>query len=103
MVDKLVSSSSYSWPVANIEVQNANGINFLNLYATTDRVYDEAQKLSRAFPKHRVSICIDARFKVFFKNGEPTGPVKAMTEFYSNLTPEEIEESKIHVGGGVWI
>lgn len=103
MVDKLLSASGSTWPVAKIEVQNANGINVLDLFATTDRVYDQAQKLSKAFPECRVTVGMMARFRVIFKNGTPLWPTKPMTEFYSNLTEEQIKESLISVGAGVWV
>ena len=63
---------------------------------------DEVGKtLSLAFPYAEVTINCMARVKARYMNGVRVTLTK-MEDFFNNLTPEQIADSRIYISAGVW-
>jgi len=101
---KLVHESGISYNVLSLEISATNTFgNGQVMYVTNDRIDSVARTLSQAFPERRVEISAHARNKAVYLNGERT-QVLDYHNFYSNLTEEEYEATKILCSEtGKWI
>ena len=100
---QLVDEGS-SHNVINITVEGKSVFSTeMSLYCENYKACDYALKLSKVFPGQVVKIQAMARIKAMYRDGELLGPIRTMESFYSNLTPEETESTKVLVGPGEWI
>ena len=92
---KLVHESGVAYNVLTLEI---NAINTFGpsqvMYVANDRIDGVARTLSQAFPDRRVEIHTRARNKAVYLNGERI-QISDYHDFYSNLTEEEYEATKI--------
>jgi hypothetical protein len=69
-------------------------INPVSFYILRERADWDAKRLSMMFPEGCVKLLTMARCKAVYKNGERT-KIFDYNDFYSNLTAEELESTKI--------
>lgn len=97
MTYRLISEDNLvNRPLFEIQIEKDNSMGSpISFFVTADRADHEARRISKAMPGHRVALYTLARFKAFYRDGELVGNVSDYRDFYSNLTDEEYEATKI--------
>ena len=90
-----VSGAVYSLFEIQIEKDGSAGVP-MSFFVTAERADYDAKRLSKAMPGYRIALYKAARFKAFYRDGERVGKVTDYRDFYSDLSDEEYNSTKIH-------
>lgn len=89
--------------VINVTVDHGTFAAPMSLWVETSHACVYAQELSRAHPGKSVRIETMSRVKAVYLDGALQFPVREMSQYYTDLSPEQIEATKVLVGPGEWV
>ena len=91
---KLVSASGTAWNAMSIEIIKPGSHIPIVVFVTQDYADTTAKSLSNLLPECEVTITLAARIKARYKGGVRK-EVRDFKSFYTNLTEEQYQASKI--------